>query len=1283
MYPVLASFCMPVLAQVQITGSATHYRSLDGNLNIGNERLDILGIGTDPDDGVTYFVAKSNTIQDCPTSDQIRVYKHNTASNQWEYEGSIDHGPAVTIECFSIDGDTIAIGRTMGNFGVEGVNVYRRASNGTWSEQADLFPNDSFPGNQFGISVSLDGDRLAVGAARDDPDDLIHAWEGQGSVYIYDRVGSTWSLTEKVYVDDGEQGDDFGASVAIESTQNGWSLLVGAPDHSTDPGGINYAGAVYVLQNTESGWSVTDKAVTTLDSFTPGQFGGSGIGFDGTIVAATDTTDLHLFELNMQGQLTPIDIIHASGFITNPVVVNREVAIGDPDGAINASVGSNVTFFSVDQALNVTTTTRAAPLEFSASDRFGSSVAFNGGVFLAGIPAYDASGPNSGAIWSQTVVGNTYPTGLIVEGRAQVNSGFGQSVDSTDEWAVIGMPNTVNPCVPGTTGSVRIMRNIGGDWAIYETIDAPSVEISHGFGQAVAVDGNWIAVSMPDYHRVGSSRDYFGGVAMYVHDGLQWQIRHIIEGPATDQGFGDAIALSGEHLAVWSSDAIGVQKVSMYKLGASNRFHFVNDLLASGVTTSAQFGSVLSIYQDTLLIGAPLNAGSEGFVACKEFNRLSGLWEDGPMLQQPPLAPGMRFGAAIEQSDDVVLIGLPGTMNDPGQVAVYFRTPQSFGAPNVVNRPNSVTTAGFGASISMRENQVLIGHDDPNAIEAQFMSIDGTGLQHIQTVLIPSRDQNAGFGTSVAIGEQTLFVGAPMDSLSPGGREGMVHMYETDIRFTVPECDMDMMSDRIQWIEDGVPMGSEYFANSLEVDQGFAIAGSPYEQHSFQYDGNTINANNAGKITIFERTGLREWSPVATFRGGHIDNPAYSSRHTDWLGESVDIEGGTAVAGARQATDETNGQLTSGSVRIYERGATGWSLSEELFPEENGQTPVVLVREFGSAVDLDSTATLLAVGARNSAINGTGTGAGFVYERSGSSWIRSALLNTPTPVFAAHLGDSITVEESWLAIGAKDDNTAASGSGAVHLFHRQSFGDWLYHSSLYSPLATSSIRFGTSIELSRSDLGLTLLVSSPGESDAGWPGHGRVYIYVLDESTQQWNLLQGILPGILSSSIAYGQDLSIDHNTLAIGAPYLHEPGGPPSRWTGGVELFNLNASNGLFERRTTIRPEQIHWGSNNRWGSSVGLSGGTVFMGTAFADGEVYDPTNANMNYGAMVAHDIVCVPDCPADLNGDGVLNFLDVSAFLSAFSSQEPLADINSDGIFNFLDVSAFLTTFSAGC
>ena len=56
---------------------------------------------------------------------------------------------------------------------------------------------------------------------------------------------------------------------------------------------------------------------------------------------------------------------------------------------------------------------------------------------------------------------------------------------------------------------------------------------------------------------------------------------------------------------------------------------------------------------------------------------------------------------------------------------------------------------------------------------------------------------------------------------------------------------------------------------------------------------------------------------------------------------------------------------------------------------------------------------------------------------------------------------------------------------------------------------------------------------------------------------------------------------------------------------------------------------------------------------------------------------------PVCLADLTGDGELNFFDVSAFLSAFASNDPVADFTGDGLFNFFDVSAFLTAFSAGC
>ncbi|MCC5822356.1 MAG: hypothetical protein LAT64_06445 [Phycisphaerales bacterium] len=56
---------------------------------------------------------------------------------------------------------------------------------------------------------------------------------------------------------------------------------------------------------------------------------------------------------------------------------------------------------------------------------------------------------------------------------------------------------------------------------------------------------------------------------------------------------------------------------------------------------------------------------------------------------------------------------------------------------------------------------------------------------------------------------------------------------------------------------------------------------------------------------------------------------------------------------------------------------------------------------------------------------------------------------------------------------------------------------------------------------------------------------------------------------------------------------------------------------------------------------------------------------------------------PPCPADINGDGELNFFDVAAFVALFQAQDPIADFNNDGLFNFFDFSAFIAAFNAGC
>ncbi len=76
---------------------------------------------------------------------------------------------------------------------------------------------------------------------------------------------------------------------------------------------------------------------------------------------------------------------------------------------------------------------------------------------------------------------------------------------------------------------------------------------------------------------------------------------------------------------------------------------------------------------------------------------------------------------------------------------------------------------------------------------------------------------------------------------------------------------------------------------------------------------------------------------------------------------------------------------------------------------------------------------------------------------------------------------------------------------------------------------------------------------------------------------------------------------------------------------------------------------------------------------------------TTVDAAIDAVQLLDFDCSPSasCPADLTGDGSLDFFDVSTFLSAFGNGDPIADFTGDGVFDFFDISAFLTAFTAGC
>ena len=81
-------------------------------------------------------------------------------------------------------------------------------------------------------------------------------------------------------------------------------------------------------------------------------------------------------------------------------------------------------------------------------------------------------------------------------------------------------------------------------------------------------------------------------------------------------------------------------------------------------------------------------------------------------------------------------------------------------------------------------------------------------------------------------------------------------------------------------------------------------------------------------------------------------------------------------------------------------------------------------------------------------------------------------------------------------------------------------------------------------------------------------------------------------------------------------------------------------------------------------------------FIASDFNDGSIVEAGIDDLSIES-----IGC-PGSPADINGDGELDFFDISAFLTLFANEDPIGDFNTDGDWDFFDISAFLTAFSAG-
>ncbi len=149
-----------------------------------------------------------------------------------------------------IDGDSLVFGAIFADAGLAtsaGAAYVFTRSNGVWTEQQKLTASDAAFGDRFGFSVSIDGDTIAVGSPEDDD-----AGGSSGSVYVFTRSGTTWTQQQKLTASNALAGDELGYSVSLD----GDTVAIGAWE-AARPGNQN--GAVYIFDRVGTTWTETQE----------------------------------------------------------------------------------------------------------------------------------------------------------------------------------------------------------------------------------------------------------------------------------------------------------------------------------------------------------------------------------------------------------------------------------------------------------------------------------------------------------------------------------------------------------------------------------------------------------------------------------------------------------------------------------------------------------------------------------------------------------------------------------------------------------------------------------------------------------------------------------------------------------------------------------------------------------------------------------------------------------------------------------------------------------------
>jgi hypothetical protein len=341
-----------------------------------------------------------------------------------------------------------------------------------------LTPTDAV--TEYGRSVAIDGDLVAVGAGGDG---------AVGAVYLYKRQGMTNVLVAKLVSPDATEGEtpEFGRTVAIKGNM----VIVGARFARADA--VERAGAVYVFGKHGDSWQFEDKIISPAPE-TEDNFGRAlAIQGDSLVVTARKTSAeegaAYVF-VNTDGRwihqatLVASDPTAGAYFGQSVDIQGDVMAISARNANPNSAGGFYLFRKSGDGWMEIA---KVIPSDGKLEDQYGFAIVMSGDTIAVGSRRADVNGvKDTGAAYVYSLKGDSveFITKLTAKDKISGDQ-FGQSIAIAGDVIAVGAWKDDN-----RKGSIYLFRWMGDQWIETDKISASDAVAGDEFGYSLSAFGN-------------------------------------------------------------------------------------------------------------------------------------------------------------------------------------------------------------------------------------------------------------------------------------------------------------------------------------------------------------------------------------------------------------------------------------------------------------------------------------------------------------------------------------------------------------------------------------------------------------------------------------------------------------------------------------------------------------------------------------------------------------------------------------------------------------------------